>query len=102
MLSATRKALYTAMATCYDWCLLLPDNTGDFWGQNWLWLYTHRGRHRDGSSLGSAPAKARTSGRKLELRELERQTAQRLRALPAVPEVLSSIPSNHMVAHNHL
>jgi hypothetical protein len=28
--------------------------------------------------------------------------AQRLRALTVLPEVLSSIPSNHMVAHNHL
>jgi hypothetical protein len=28
--------------------------------------------------------------------------AQWLRALPALPEVLSSIPSNHMVVHNHL
>jgi hypothetical protein len=28
--------------------------------------------------------------------------AQRLRALTALPEVPSSIPSNHMVAHNHL
>jgi len=28
--------------------------------------------------------------------------AQRLGALTALPEVLSSIPSNHMVAHNHL
>jgi hypothetical protein len=28
--------------------------------------------------------------------------AQRLRALTALPEVLNSIPSNHMVAHNHL
>jgi hypothetical protein len=28
--------------------------------------------------------------------------AQRVRALAALPEVLSSIPSNHMVAHNHL
>jgi hypothetical protein len=27
--------------------------------------------------------------------------AQRLRALAALPEVLSSIPSNHMVVHNH-
>jgi hypothetical protein len=25
-----------------------------------------------------------------------------VRALTALPEVLSSIPSNHMVAHNHL
>ncbi|EDL98331.1 rCG43917 [Rattus norvegicus] len=28
--------------------------------------------------------------------------AQRLRALAALPEVLSLIPSNHLVAHNHL
>jgi hypothetical protein len=28
--------------------------------------------------------------------------AQWLRALSALPEVLSSIPSNHVVAHNHL
>jgi hypothetical protein len=28
--------------------------------------------------------------------------AQWLRALTALPEVLSSIPSKHMVAHNHL
>ena len=30
------------------------------------------------------------------------EMAQRLRALTTLPEVLSSIPSNHMVAHNHL
>jgi hypothetical protein len=30
------------------------------------------------------------------------EMAQRLRALTALPEDLSSIPSNHMVAHNHL
>jgi hypothetical protein len=30
------------------------------------------------------------------------EMAQRLRALTALPEVLSSIPSNHMVAHKHL
>jgi hypothetical protein len=30
------------------------------------------------------------------------EMAQLLRALTAVPEVLSSIPSNHMLAHNHL
>jgi hypothetical protein len=28
--------------------------------------------------------------------------AKRLRELTALPEVLSSIPSNYMVAHNHL
>jgi hypothetical protein len=30
------------------------------------------------------------------------EMAQWLRALTALPEVLSSIPSNHMVAYNHL
>jgi hypothetical protein len=30
------------------------------------------------------------------------EMAQRLRALTALPEVLSLIPSNHMVAYNHL
>jgi len=32
----------------------------------------------------------------------DEEMAQWLRALTALPEVLSSIPSNHMVAHNHL
>ena len=32
----------------------------------------------------------------------EREMAQWLRALTTLPEVLSSIPSNHMVACNHL
>jgi hypothetical protein len=31
-----------------------------------------------------------------------RELAQRLRALTALPEVLSSIPSNYMVVDNHL
>jgi hypothetical protein len=30
------------------------------------------------------------------------EMAQWLRALTVLPEVLISIPSNHMVAHNHL
>jgi hypothetical protein len=29
------------------------------------------------------------------------EMAQWLRALTALPKILSSIPSNHMVAHNH-
>jgi hypothetical protein len=29
------------------------------------------------------------------------EMAQQLRTLTALPKVLSSIPSNHMVAHNH-
>jgi hypothetical protein len=40
----------------------------------------------------------KTTKKHLEAAEM----AQRLRALTALPEVLSSIPSNHMVAHNHL
>ena len=35
-------------------------------------------------------------------RDQKEGMTQRLRALTALPEVLSSIPSNHMVAHNHL
>jgi hypothetical protein len=31
-----------------------------------------------------------------------REMAQQLRGLTVLPEVLSSNPSNHMVAHNHL
>jgi hypothetical protein len=31
-----------------------------------------------------------------------REMAQRLRALVALPEVLSSIPDNHIMAHKHL
>jgi hypothetical protein len=31
-----------------------------------------------------------------------REMAQQLRALTALPEVLTSIPSNHMMAYNHL
>jgi hypothetical protein len=38
------------------------------------------------------------SGKKNQAGEM----AQRLRELTALPEVLSSIPNNHMVAHNHL
>ena len=30
------------------------------------------------------------------------EMAQKLRALSALSEVLSSVPSNYMVAHNHL
>jgi hypothetical protein len=37
-----------------------------------------------------------------KIKEGAGEMAQRLRALTALPEVLSSIPSNHMVAHNHL
>jgi hypothetical protein len=30
------------------------------------------------------------------------EIVQQLRALTALPDILSSSPSNHMVAHNHL
>jgi hypothetical protein len=45
--------------------------------------------------------------KKRKINSLERnlwagEMAQRLKALTALPEVLSSIPNNHMVAHNHL
>jgi hypothetical protein len=45
------------------------------------------------------------SSRKLKKQKTKtglEKMAQRLRALTALPEVLSSVPSNHMVAHNHL
>ena len=38
----------------------------------------------------------------LKMRFWAGEIAQWLRALPALPKVLISIPSNHMVAHNHL
>jgi hypothetical protein len=38
----------------------------------------------------------------IEIKPQAREMAQRLRALTALPEVLRSNPSNHMVAYNHL
>jgi hypothetical protein len=62
--------------------------------------------------LRSYPKKDRGWGGREEGREGERKTeterertgemAQWLRTLTALPEVLSSVPSNHKVAHNHL
>ena len=37
-----------------------------------------------------------------EKRKMGMEMAQWLRALAALPEVMSSIPSNHMVAQDHL
>ena len=50
---------------------------------------------------------ATTAGRisnsfNLKAKERAGEMAQRVRALTALPKVLSSNPSNHMVAHNHL
>jgi hypothetical protein len=39
---------------------------------------------------------------KLKCNFRAREMAQRVRALAALPKVLSSNPSNHMVAYNHL
>jgi hypothetical protein len=44
----------------------------------------------------------KTKPNKQKNRSRAGEMAQRLRALTALPEVLSSIPSNHMVAHSHL
>jgi hypothetical protein len=41
-------------------------------------------------------------GEPIRKREKAGEMAQQLRALTALPEVLSSIPSKHMVVHNHL
>jgi hypothetical protein len=46
----------------------------------------------------SAPCKLKTKQNKNRAGEM----VQRLRALAALPKLLSSNPSNHMVAHNHL
>jgi hypothetical protein len=42
-----------------------------------------------------------TEGGRQEKEKRAGEMAQRLRALTALPKLLSSIPSNHMVAHNH-
>jgi hypothetical protein len=72
------------------------------------------GRHSNNRLLSLAPSKYVfyfyvpdglywTGGGYLRCRVLGAgEMAQCLRALTAFPEVLSSIPSNHMVAHNHL
>ena len=36
------------------------------------------------------------------MRGIDEEMAQLLRALTALPKILSSIPSNHMVAYSHL
>lgn len=39
---------------------------------------------------------------KMKMHRRSEEMVQRLKALDALPEVLSSIPRHHMVAHNHL
>jgi hypothetical protein len=48
------------------------------------------------------PDPAKVQGLAVEMCFRAGEMAQWLRALTALPEVLRSIPSNHMVAHNHL
>jgi hypothetical protein len=70
-------------------------------------LIPARGRQRQGDLCefqvyrgSSRPA--RDTWRKIVLKNQRAgEMAQQLRALTALPEVLSSIPSNNMVAHNH-
>ena len=40
--------------------------------------------------------------KEVTFKKMAGRMAEQLRALAALPEVLSSIPSMHMVAHNHL
>jgi len=61
-------------------------------------------------ALGSVPSSEKKNKKKKKKKKKGKkkrknwagEMAQRLRALTVVPEVLSSIPSNHMAAHNHL
>jgi hypothetical protein len=66
-----------------------------------------------GGFLSSRPAWSTESSRtvratqrnpvlkKKKVNDRAREMSQRLRAVAAFPEVLSSIPSNHMMTHNH-
>ena len=65
-------------------------------------LQPSAGQAEVGGSLSSRPAWS--SGQPgLHKEILSQKTKQRLERPPtALPEVLSSIPSNHMVAHSHL
>ena len=56
----------------------------------WEWLYQSQGCCISGMSILKKP------------QPCTEEMAQRLRGLIALPEVLNSIPSNHMVARNHL
>jgi hypothetical protein len=50
------------------------------------------------------PGQKQLKGREIGLQDMvgTAEMAQRLRAVTALLKVLSSIPSNHMVAHNRL
>jgi hypothetical protein len=60
-------------------------------------------KHKKQNNKNKNKTKQKTKQKKTNKKpQKARKMAQRLRALTALPEILSSIPSNHMVAHNHL
>lgn len=77
----------------YNYCLLWSKELRRQAGWS---LESHRQvprKHPHTSVVGHRKGESKFQGR------LER--AQRLRAVPALPKVLSSIPSNHLTAHSH-
>jgi hypothetical protein len=58
-------------------------------------------KYKELNEVGKSVQDIKNNSMKRYVRRV-REMAHRLRALTALPEVLSSIPSNHMVAHNHL
>jgi hypothetical protein len=63
-----------------------------------------RQKQADFSDLGQPGlhSEGYTVYKQTNIRGWRERWLSRLRALAALPEVLSSIPSNHMVAHSHL
>jgi hypothetical protein len=64
----------------------------------------YRVSSRTARAIQRNPVSKTQKKRKKERKKTEeaRDWAQMLRSLASLPEVLSSVPSNHMVAHNHL
>jgi hypothetical protein len=59
----------------------------------------------EASQINRVSSRTASATQKTHLKKQKHQAgevAQQLRALIALPEDLSSIPSNHMVVHNHL
>ena len=72
---------------------------------NWGWGFSSVVERlpRKRKALGSVPSSEKKNQKnKNKNKNGTGEMAQGLRALTALPEVLSSISSNHMVAHNHL
>jgi len=57
---------------------------------------------RKRKALGSVPSSEKKNQKKKKKKEGAGEMVQWLRAPAVLPKILSSIPSNHMVAHNHL